>query len=102
MDLGRFSMEGRTVFVAEGAARVGVSCARPFALAGANVVLVDLPADALPWVFDRRGPDGQQRAALATSAGREGEPDDSGWPALFLASDETGFVNGQTLVVNGG
>ena len=70
MDLGRFSTEGRTVFVANGAGRVGVSCARPFALAGANVVLVDLPADALPWVFDRRGSDGQQRAALATYSRR--------------------------------
>ena len=79
MDLGRFSMEGRTVFVAKDAGRAGVSYARPFALARANVILVNLPADALPWVFDRRGPDGQQRAALATSAGREGEPDDRGW-----------------------
>ena len=251
MDLSRFSMEGRTVLVTEGAGRVGVGCGRPFAQAGANVVLVDLPADALspvvaeiealavaadvtseaqvrdtvvqamarfgridvlvnvaggtrsrnpqvrqftcgplldmtpadfmaiyeanvtsgflcakaivphtqaagsgavvnigsqagftdyadptgdqlaaysaakaayhaltarmaeqwgpqirancvaPWVFDRRGPDGQQRSSAPTSVGREGEPDDIGWAALFLASDAAAFVNGQTLLVNG-
>ena len=250
-------MAGRTVFVTEGAGRVGVGCARPFAQAGANVVLVDLPGDALPpavaeiealgvealavaadvtnedqvrdavaqamarfgridvlvnvaggtrsrnpqvtpftrgplldmtpadfmpiyeanvvsgflcaqvivphmqaagsgavvnigsqagvadyadptgnqlaaynaakaayhaltarmaeqwgpqirvncvgqWVFDRRGPDGQQRPSAPTSVGREGEPDDIGWAALFLASDAAAFVNGQTLLVHGG
>jgi 7-alpha-hydroxysteroid dehydrogenase len=256
LDLSRFSREGRTVFVTEGVGRVGVGCARPFAQAGANVVLVDLPADVLPpvvaeieelgvealaiaadvtseaqvrdavaqamarfgridvlvnvaggtrsrnpqvrqftcgplldmtpadfmaiyeanvtsgflcakamvphmqaagsgavvnigsqagftdyadptgdqlaaysaakaayhaltarmaeqwgpqirancvapWVFDRRGPDGQQRSSAPTSVGREGEPDDIGWAALFLASDAAAFVNGQTLLVNG-
>jgi NAD(P)-dependent dehydrogenase (short-subunit alcohol dehydrogenase family) len=33
---------------------------------------------------------------------RIGTPDEVAWPALFLASDEAGFVNGATLMVDGG
>ena len=90
MDLGRFSMEGRTVFATEGA--------RMAAQRVPEVRVNGVP----PRVFDRRGPDGQQRPALATSVEREGKPDDVGWAALLLASDPAAFINGQTFVVNGG
>jgi 3-oxoacyl-[acyl-carrier protein] reductase len=39
---------------------------------------------------------------LQTPLGRLGEPDDIAWAAVYLASDEAGFVTGQTLSPNGG
>jgi 3-oxoacyl-[acyl-carrier protein] reductase len=33
---------------------------------------------------------------------RWGTPDDIGWAATYLASDEAAFVTGQTIAVNGG
>ncbi|MFZ0757785.1 MAG: SDR family oxidoreductase, partial [Trebonia sp.] len=40
--------------------------------------------------------------AEAIPAGRVGEADDIAHAALWLASDDAGFVSGQTLVVDGG
>ena len=34
--------------------------------------------------------------------GRWGKPEDVGWAAAYLASDEAAFVTGQTIAVNGG
>jgi NAD(P)-dependent dehydrogenase (short-subunit alcohol dehydrogenase family) len=73
LDLSKFFMEGRTVFVTEGAGRVGVGCARPFALAGANVVLVDLPADALPPVVAEIEALGVEALAIAADVTNEAQ-----------------------------
>jgi 3-oxoacyl-[acyl-carrier protein] reductase len=35
-------------------------------------------------------------------AGRWGRPEEVGWAAVYLASDEAAFVTGQTIAVNGG
>jgi len=34
--------------------------------------------------------------------GRWGKPEEVGWAATYLASDEASFVTGQTIAVNGG
>jgi 3-oxoacyl-[acyl-carrier protein] reductase len=34
--------------------------------------------------------------------GRLAEPEDVGWAVRFLASEEAGYITGQTLVVDGG
>ena len=39
---------------------------------------------------------------MQTPLGRMGEPDDIAWAAVYLASEEAGFVTGQTLSPNGG
>jgi 3-oxoacyl-[acyl-carrier protein] reductase len=39
---------------------------------------------------------------MQTPMGRMGQPDDIAWCALYLASDESAFVTGQTLSPNGG
>lgn len=43
-----------------------------------------------------------QRMTRAIPLGILGEPEDIGYAALFLASDEARFITGQTLVVDGG
>lgn len=60
-----------------------------------------------------RGPATEEMIALAdkgplagmlhaTAFGRAGEPQDVVWTAIFLASDESAFVNGANIVVDGG
>ncbi|MCE9629735.1 MAG: SDR family oxidoreductase [Planctomycetia bacterium] len=48
-------------------------------------------------------PQADKDAYLATiPMGRWGRPDEVGWAAVYLASQEAGFVTGQTIAVNGG
>jgi 3-oxoacyl-[acyl-carrier protein] reductase len=48
-------------------------------------------------------PQADKDAYLATvPMGHWGKPDDVGWAAVYLASDEAAFVTGQTIAVNGG
>lgn len=48
-------------------------------------------------------PQTEKDAYLASvPAGRWGTPEDVGWAAVYLASDEASFVTGQTIAVNGG
>jgi NAD(P)-dependent dehydrogenase (short-subunit alcohol dehydrogenase family)/glyoxylase-like metal-dependent hydrolase (beta-lactamase superfamily II) len=44
----------------------------------------------------------RQRAYRLHPPGRIGTPDEVAWPAVFLASDEAGFINGASLVIDGG
>lgn len=48
------------------------------------------------------GGDLQKQITAATPLGRIGQPDDIGPVAVFLASDDSGWVTGQTLLVSGG
>jgi 3-oxoacyl-[acyl-carrier protein] reductase len=48
-------------------------------------------------------PQADKDAYLATvPAARWGIPEDVGWAAAYLASNEAAFVTGQTIAVNGG
>lgn len=46
--------------------------------------------------------EGHERAAVSTLIGRAGTPDDVGAAALYLCSDEAGWMTGQTIPLNGG
>jgi NAD(P)-dependent dehydrogenase (short-subunit alcohol dehydrogenase family) len=43
-----------------------------------------------------------ENLARSTPVGRAGQPEDCAQAALFLASDEGGYINGHDLVVDGG
>jgi 3-oxoacyl-[acyl-carrier protein] reductase len=48
------------------------------------------------------GSDFQKQIAAQTPLGRIGQPDDVAKVAVFLASDDSGWVTGETLLVSGG
>ncbi|MEE8517882.1 MAG: glucose 1-dehydrogenase [Dehalococcoidia bacterium] len=48
MDLSRFSLEGRTAIVTGGSGGIGGAVARAMADAGANIVVVGVPAESIP------------------------------------------------------
>ena len=48
------------------------------------------------------GTDFHKQIIAATPLGRIGQPDDTGKVAVFLASEDSGWVTGETLLVSGG
>lgn len=47
-------------------------------------------------------PENRAKANLTLPLNRFGRPEDSAWAAVYLASDNAGWVTGQTLIVDGG
>jgi NAD(P)-dependent dehydrogenase (short-subunit alcohol dehydrogenase family) len=46
--------------------------------------------------------EGRKAVAALHPLGHIGQPDDVAWGAVYLASDEAGFVTGAELVIDGG
>jgi 3alpha(or 20beta)-hydroxysteroid dehydrogenase len=51
---------------------------------------------------DAIGPDALKVAAEKTPMGRAGRPEEIAWPVIFLLSDDSTFVTGAALAVDGG
>ncbi|HJY51254.1 MAG TPA: SDR family oxidoreductase [Stellaceae bacterium] len=68
----------------------------------------EIGGDARLLVLDVTGPasitdDAPMMSMVRTTAdGRPGQPEDIAYAALFLASDEARYINGENLVVDGG
>jgi 3-oxoacyl-[acyl-carrier protein] reductase len=61
-----------------------------------------LPGNVITEGLAEMGQDYLDGMAAAIPAGRLGTVDDIGHACLFLATEEAGFITGQTLVVDGG
>lgn len=61
-----------------------------------------LPGPVSPGMFDRVPADLQQYAMSRSPFGRLGTPDDIAGVVVFLASEDSGWITGQEIVVNGG
>jgi 3-oxoacyl-[acyl-carrier protein] reductase len=94
---------GRTAYATAKSAQIGLvrSWARELAPLG---ITVNTVAPGFVPVERHAGvPDAERSAYLATvPAGRMGAPDDIAQAVSFFASEATGFVTGQRLVVDGG
>ncbi|HEY8744894.1 MAG TPA: 3-oxoacyl-ACP reductase FabG [Chloroflexota bacterium] len=55
-----------------------------------------------PLTYKENPPEVIERLLKAQPTGHFGKPEDIAWAALFFASDEAGYVTGQTLYVCGG
>ena len=53
-------------------------------------------------IHHRTTPEAEKRLASEVPLGRMGETDDISKVALFLASDDSSYITGQTIVVDGG
>ncbi|MFC1491961.1 SDR family oxidoreductase [Nitrospinota bacterium] len=85
---------GEKTAVVTGASRgIDRAVARRFAAEGATEYMLE-------WV--ERDPDERTQREAYIPAGRLGSPDEVAAAAAFLASEESGFIDGHNLIVDGG
>jgi 3-oxoacyl-[acyl-carrier protein] reductase len=92
-----------SAYVAAKGGQVGWSRSMARELAPFQITVNMIAPGWIPVERHKDEPQADKDAYLATvPAGRWGVPDDVGWAAAYLASDEAGFVTGQSIAVNGG
>jgi 2-hydroxycyclohexanecarboxyl-CoA dehydrogenase len=105
-DAGRVGSSGEAVYSGAKAGVIGFSktLAREVARYGINVNVVCPGPTNTPLLQEIAGGNEKLMAALkqAIPLGRTGEPEDIAGAVAFLASDDAGFITGQTLSVSGG
>lgn len=97
---------GQTGFAHYGASKAAMlgmmrSIAVEVATEGVTVNAV-LPGNVRTEGFATIGPEHQRSMLAAIPMGRLAEPEDIGWAVRILAAPESGYITGQTLIVDGG
>ncbi len=94
---------GWSHYGASKAAQLGFLRTAAIELAGARVTInAILPGNIVTEGLEDLGEDYLRRMASSIPLGRLGSVEDVAHAALFLASDEAGYITGQTIVVDGG
>jgi 3-oxoacyl-[acyl-carrier protein] reductase len=97
---------GQTGFAHYGASKAAMlgfmrSVAVELAAEGVTINAV-MPGNVRTEGFATIGPDHQSSMLAAIPMGRLAEPEDIGWAVRILAAPESGYITGQTLIVDGG
>jgi NAD(P)-dependent dehydrogenase (short-subunit alcohol dehydrogenase family) len=94
---------GRTAYAAAKAGIIGLVQSLAVQL-GPRGIRVNAIAPGYVWtpMVEAMGPEARERRRRAAPLGTEGTGWDVGWAAVFLASDESRWITGQTLVVDAG
>ena len=94
---------GRTAYAAAKAGVIGFMRSTA-AQVGRQGIRVNAIAPGMVWtpMVEDLGAEARERRRKASPLGTEGTGWDVGWAAVFLASDESRWITGQTLVVDGG
>jgi len=92
-----------SAYVAAKGGQTGWSRSMAHELAPHGITVNMIAPGWIPVERHKDDPQAEKDAYLATiPMGRWGRPDEVGWAAAYLASDEAAFVTGQTIAVNGG
>ena len=92
-----------SAYVAAKGGQTGWSRSMCHELAPCGITVNMIAPGWIPVERHKDDPQADKDAYLATiPMGRWGKPEDVGWVAAYLASDEAAFVTGQTIAVNGG
>jgi len=92
-----------SAYAAAKGGQVGWSRSMARELAASQITVNMIAPGWIPVERHKDDPQADKDAYLQTvPAGRWGVPDDVGWAAVYLASDEASFVTGQSIAVNGG
>jgi 3-oxoacyl-[acyl-carrier protein] reductase len=103
--VGEFGNIGQANYAATKAGVIGLTktWAKEFAMKGGNVrVNAIAPGYTMTDILKTVPQDLLDGFAKQTMLGRLAQPQEIAYPALFLASDESSYVTGHTLSVNGG
>ena len=94
---------GMTAYAASKAALLGMMRSAALEVAGDGITVnAVLPGNVRTPGFESFGPEFEAEMVKAIPLGRVAEPADVGWAVRFLASEEAGYITGQTLVSDGG
>jgi 3-oxoacyl-[acyl-carrier protein] reductase len=94
---------GWTGYGASKAAQLGFMRTAAIELAPSNITVnALLPGNIVTENTAGAGPDYEAKMAASIPLGRLGTVEDIGYAALFLASEEAGYITGQSLILDGG
>jgi 3-oxoacyl-[acyl-carrier protein] reductase len=96
-------LPGWSHYGATKAAQLGFLRTAAIELAGKGITInAVMPGNITTEGLDDLGPEYREKMESSIPQGRLGSVEDIGYAALFFATDEAGFITGQTIVVDGG